>query len=240
LRQTPYYPSASRTGTIQAAALSPGPCSRRLGFVEDVCSFIRDDPTSRITLAHLGKRFGVSPYHLQKTFVEVMGISPRRYTEECRVAVLKLRLAKGEPVVGALRGAGYSSHSWLYRDSRAKLGMTPANYKAGGAGRLVMYAIGTSRLGRLLVATTSRGICSVKVGEDDRELVGALRREYPRARIVRSRRVASLVSGQRPPAGAGGEASPGRPWDRLPAKGVEGPHLDTPRLDALFSARSPR
>jgi len=169
--------------------------SRRAGLVKEVCGYIRENPASRITLTDLGRRFEVSPYHLQRTFVDIMGISPRRYLEECRVALLKLRLARGEPVVGALRGAGYSSHSWLYKDSRVKLGMTPANYKAGGAGRLVMYAIGDSRLGRLLVATTSHGICSVNVGEDDSKLVEALRREYPRARIVRSGRTARFVRG---------------------------------------------
>jgi AraC family transcriptional regulator, regulatory protein of adaptative response / methylated-DNA-[protein]-cysteine methyltransferase len=73
--------------------------------------------------------------------------------------------------------------------------MTPANYKAGGAGRLVMYAVGGSRLGRLLVATTSRGICTVNVGEDDAKLVDALRQEYPKARIVRSGRAARLLRG---------------------------------------------
>ncbi len=180
---------------MQTAALSAKPASRRVGLVEDVCCFIRANPTSKITLAQLGMRFGVSPYHLQKTFVDVMGISPRKYLEECRVALLKLRLARGEPVVGALRGAGYSSHSWLYKDSRVKLGMTPANYKAGGAGRLVMYSTGDSPLGRMLVATTSHGICSVNVGEDDGKLVEALRREYPKARIVRSSKTASLLSG---------------------------------------------
>jgi AraC family transcriptional regulator, regulatory protein of adaptative response / methylated-DNA-[protein]-cysteine methyltransferase len=167
--------------------------SRRLDLVRDVCGYIRENPASRITLTDLGRKFGVSPYHLQRTFVDVMGISPRRYQEECRVAVLKLRLARGEPVVGALRGAGYSSHSWLYKDSRVKLGMTPANYKAGGAGTLVMYATGDSSLGRLLVATTSHGICTVNAGEDDGTLVDALRREFPKARIARSGRAARLL-----------------------------------------------
>ncbi|MDA4115917.1 MAG: methylated-DNA--[protein]-cysteine S-methyltransferase [Thaumarchaeota archaeon] len=172
---------------LQAATLSSESASKRLDLVEEVCGYLRENPAAKITLADLGRRFGVSPYHLQRTFVRVMGISPRRYLEECRVALLKLRLARGEPVVNALRGAGYSSHSWLYKDSRVKLGMTPANYKAGGAGRLVTYAVGDSALGRLLVAATSHGICAVNVGEDDTGLVEALRREFPKARLAKSR-----------------------------------------------------
>jgi AraC family transcriptional regulator, regulatory protein of adaptative response / methylated-DNA-[protein]-cysteine methyltransferase len=160
--------------------------TKRLELVKEVCAYIQENAASKLTLADLGKRFGVSPYHLQRIFMDVMGISPRRYLEECRVTHLKLRLAKGEPVVGALRATGYSSHSWLYKDSRAKLGMTPADYKEGGPGALVMYAIGDSSLGRLLVAATTHGICSVDLGEDDDELIGALRREYPKAKISRS------------------------------------------------------
>jgi AraC family transcriptional regulator, regulatory protein of adaptative response / methylated-DNA-[protein]-cysteine methyltransferase len=168
---------------------------KRLGLVRDVCLYIQTNPTSKITLADLGRRLRISPYHLQRVFVDVMGISPRKYQEECRVGLLKLRLAKGEPVVGALRSTGYSSHSWLYKDSTLKLGMTPADYKAGGAGTVVAYAIGDSSLGRLLVAATVHGICSVDVGDDDTELVGALRREYPRARLVRSVGAARLLRG---------------------------------------------
>lgn len=173
---------------MQSEMVAANPPSKHVELVEDVCAYLRENATAKTTLADLGRRFGVSPYHLQRTFVDVMGMSPRRYLEECRVAQLKLRLARGEPVVNALRETGYSSHSWLYKDSRVMLGMTPANYKAGGAGRLVMYAIGDSKLGRMLVATTSNGVCSVNVAEDDRKLEEALRREYPKARIARSRR----------------------------------------------------
>lgn len=165
-------------------------------MVNDVCNHIRDDPISKNSLADLGREFGVSPYRLRRTFVEVMGISPRRYLEECRVALLKLRLSKGEPVITALRGTGYSSHSWAYEDSRVKLGMTPAAYKRGGDGMEVMYAIGDSPVGRLLVAATRHGICSVDVGEDDNELVSSLRREYPKAKI-KSKGAARYLSGIR-------------------------------------------
>jgi AraC family transcriptional regulator of adaptative response/methylated-DNA-[protein]-cysteine methyltransferase len=58
-----------------------------------------------------------------------------------------------------------------------------------------MYAVGDSALGRLLVAATSHGICSVNVGDDEDKLVEALRQEYPKARIVNSSKAARLLHG---------------------------------------------
>jgi AraC family transcriptional regulator of adaptative response/methylated-DNA-[protein]-cysteine methyltransferase len=112
--------------------------SRRADLVREICHHIKENSASKISLKSLSKRFGISPYHLQRVFTDVMGISPRKYVEECRLSVLKLRLAKGEPVLNALRGAGYSAQSWLYEDSRRKLGMTPATYRKGGSGALLL------------------------------------------------------------------------------------------------------
>lgn len=64
--------------------------------------------------------------------------------------------------------------------------MTPATYRKGGEGATIAYAVGDSSLGRLLVATTSHGICSVKAGRNDPELVRSLRAEFPRATIMKS------------------------------------------------------
>jgi AraC family transcriptional regulator, regulatory protein of adaptative response / methylated-DNA-[protein]-cysteine methyltransferase len=174
-----------------------GTDQRRAQLVGEICRYIQENPAARLTLPVLGRRFGVSPFHLQRVFVEVMGISPRKYQEECRVSLLKVMLAKGEPIMGALRETGYSSHSWMYKDSRVKLGMTPANYKAGGTGRLIRYSIGASNLGRILVAATSHGICSVNVADDDSKLVDALKREFPNARVVKSDKVRKFLVGIR-------------------------------------------
>jgi AraC family transcriptional regulator of adaptative response/methylated-DNA-[protein]-cysteine methyltransferase len=180
---------------MQRAALERGWVSRRVDLVNEVCHYIKENSTTKISLGGLGKRFGVSPYHLQRVFTDVMGISPRRYLEECRLSVLKLRLAKGGPVLDAVRGTGYSSQSWLYGDSRRRLGMTPATYRNGGSGALVMYATGSCPIGRLLVAATSHGICSVNVGVNDRELEVALRSEYRNATIVKSDKLNDLLYG---------------------------------------------
>lgn len=173
---------------MQRALTEPRPPSRKADFVQRVCEHIRANSTSRLTLRNLGERFGASPFYLQRTFSEVMGMSPREYLEECRLSNLRLRLAKGEPVVNALRGTGYSAQSWLYQDSKRRLGMTPATYRRGGEGTEIAYATGDSPLGRLLVATTDHGVCSVKAGRSDDELVKALRAEFPRATIQRAAR----------------------------------------------------
>jgi len=166
---------------------SKGP-SKNAELVSRICDFIRQNSTSKITLQRLGRQFGMSPFHLQRIFSKVMGMSPRRYLEECRLHDLRSRLAKGEPVVNALRGTGYSAQSWLYEDSRTRLGMTPATYRNGAPGTSITYATGDSSLGRLLVAATEHGVCSVKAGQSDVDLVRALRKEFPRAQISKGQR----------------------------------------------------
>ena len=155
-------------------------------LVKNVCDFLKENSTSRVTLATLGERFCLSPFHLQRTFAEVMGMSPREYLEECRLDHLRSRLASGEPVVNALRETGYSAQSWLYEDSYRRLGMTPATYRKGGAGAYVGYAIGDSPIGRILLASTDHGVCSVKAGRSDAELLKALVAEFPKAVITKS------------------------------------------------------
>jgi len=167
-------------------AVSEARGTRNADLVKRVCDYLRMNSESKITLSVLGHRFGVSPFHLQRVFTDVMGMSPREYLAECRLNDLRSRLAKGEPVINALRGSGYSSQSWLYEDSRRRLGMTPATYRKGGEGAAIAYATGDSSLGRLLVATTEHGICSVRAGRNDVELVRSLHAEFPRARIGRS------------------------------------------------------
>ena len=162
--------------------------SRNAELVSRICDFIRENSASKIPLQSLGERFGMSPFHLQRVFSEVMGMSPRRYLEECRLHNLRSRLSKGEPVVNAIRGTGYSAQSWLYEDSRTRLGMTPATYRNGAPGTLIVYATGDSSLGRLLVAATEHGVCSVKAGRSDDDLVSALRKEFPRAHISKGQR----------------------------------------------------
>lgn len=167
--------------------------SKNAELVRRMCDYIKANSTLKITLGSLGDHFGMSPYHLQRIFSDVMDMSPRRYLEECRLSDLRARLARGEPVIAALRGTGYSAQSWLYEDSKTRLGMTPATYKNGGEGTAITYATGSSSLGRLLVAATEHGICSVKAGSNDDDLLRSLRLEFPRARLSRGKKASNFL-----------------------------------------------
>ena len=152
--------------------------------VQQVCRYIAAHLDESLTLDELGAQVNVSPFHLQRTFKQVMGISPREYAEACRLDQLKTHLRNGDSVTGALYEAGFNSSSRLYDRAPASLGMTPAAYRKGGAGMRIGYTIVDSPLGRLLVAATERGVCAVSLG-DDTVLESTLLGEYPAAQIQR-------------------------------------------------------
>lgn len=145
-----------------------------------------DDPERlAVTLEELGGELGVSPYHLQRTFKSVMGISPRQYGDVKRLERMKSQLREGQDVTTALYDAGYGSSSRLYERAPERLGMTPATYRRGGAGMDITYMIVDSPLGRLLVGTTERGVCLVCLDDNDEPLEARLHQEYPNAAITR-------------------------------------------------------
>jgi len=138
-------------------------------------------------LATLAARLGGSPYHLQRNFKRLVGVSPREYAEACRLGRVKRSLRHADEVTGAMFDAGYGSSSRFYERAAPKLGMAPSIYKRGGTGMHIQYTIVDSpngALGRLLVAATSRGVCAVAMGSSDAGLTRGLSREYPAATIA--------------------------------------------------------
>ncbi|HET6552135.1 MAG TPA: methylated-DNA--[protein]-cysteine S-methyltransferase [Dyella sp.] len=133
------------------------------------------------TLQALADAVQLSPSHLQRAFRRRFGMSPAEYHRARRFGQLKTALRQGAAVTDAVYDAGFGSGSRVYEHSDRLLGMTPASYRAGGAGADIRYTTTDTPLGRLLVATTSRGICSVTLGDNDEELEARLAEEFPRA-----------------------------------------------------------
>lgn len=158
-------------------------------WVQDLCRHIEgeDSPDGSLTLRSLAARVGINPYHLQRAFKRRLGISPRQYREACRQGRFKNLIKNKMSVTEALYEAGYGSSSRLYEDASARFGMTPATYQRGGKGMRIDYAIVDCFLGRLLVAATEKGLCTVSLAKSDEVLEQDLHREYPAAKIHRGR-----------------------------------------------------
>lgn len=178
---------------VEAPEADPG-----VERIRAACRYIEEHPDRKPSLAELGVHVGASPYHLQRTFKRVLGLTPRQYADARRVERLKSRLRQGEAIAEALYGVGYGSSSRLYETARQQLGMTPARYRGGASGEQITYTIVRTDLGRLLVASTPRGICRVSLGDRLSELEQDLRGEFPGALLERDddalrSRVAGLV-----------------------------------------------
>jgi AraC family transcriptional regulator of adaptative response/methylated-DNA-[protein]-cysteine methyltransferase len=149
------------------------------------CRLLDDSLDQPPALKALGAAVGMSPWHLQRRFTQIVGVSPRAYVEARRSERLREGLRRGETVSRAVYGAGYGSGRPIYERKGELLGMTPATYRRGGRGMVVRWALTDSPLGRLLVGATERGVCSVRLGDSDSALEAGLRREFPEAELQR-------------------------------------------------------
>jgi AraC family transcriptional regulator of adaptative response/methylated-DNA-[protein]-cysteine methyltransferase len=158
-------------------------------LVRRACRFIEANSGDLPTLEDLSAHTGVSPYHLQRVFKRVAGITPRQYAEALRLSKFKTNVKQqGGSVTGAMYDAGYGSSSRLYERAPAELGMTPADYRRSGKGLRITYTTVACSLGRLLVAATEKGVCAIRLGDSDAALEAGLFSEYRAAEIHRDDR----------------------------------------------------
>jgi len=151
----------------------------QMQMVKAVCRYIEQHLDESVTLARLGSTFRQSPFHLQRTFKSVLGVTPREYADSCRINQLKQNLRAGHSVTRALYDAGYSSSSRLYERTASQLGMTPDKYRRGAIAAPIRYTCTDSPLGRMLVAATDKGICAIQFAGSDGELEQGLKHEFP-------------------------------------------------------------
>ncbi len=151
-------------------------------LVLKACELLDSDES--ISIDELAAELGQSTSHFQRTFKEIMGVSPKKYAEAKRMERFKNELREGSDVVTATYDAGFGSSRGLYEKAASGLGMTPATYKKGGKGMNIMFTIADCDLGKLLVARTPKGICCVTLGDDVTDLREGLSKEFPHAEIA--------------------------------------------------------
>ena len=160
-----------------------GLAERHAAAVAKACSLI-DAADEMPSLDALADAVGLSRYHFHRVFRAVTGVTPKAYADARRGERVRQELARSETVTQAIYGAGFNSNGRFYAASDNLLGMTPTEYRAGGNGNVIRFAVGECSLGSILVAATDKGVCAIEFGDDPDALVHALQDRFPKAQLV--------------------------------------------------------
>jgi AraC family transcriptional regulator, regulatory protein of adaptative response / methylated-DNA-[protein]-cysteine methyltransferase len=151
--------------------------------VTKACRLIEESEKAS-SLEELANHAGMSTYHFHRVFKTITGLTPREYAVAHRAKRVRNELSRSGTVTEAIYDAGYSSNGRFYETSNEVLGMTPSNYRAGGASTEIRFAVGECSLGSILVAQSERGVCAILLGDDPGELVRDLQDRFPRANLI--------------------------------------------------------
>lgn len=183
---TSHRPRASRSAAAHAA------------IVAQACRAIEAAATPP-TLAQLATRAGFSAAYFHRVFKAATGLTPHAYAAAQRTRRLRAGLrADDRSITRAIYDAGYNSSGRFYATSKQVLGMGAGDYRRGGAGAAIRFAVGQCSLGAILVAQSRRGICAILLGDDPERLLRDLQDQFPKAELIGGdaafeRRVAAVV-----------------------------------------------
>ncbi|HWN40074.1 MAG TPA: bifunctional DNA-binding transcriptional regulator/O6-methylguanine-DNA methyltransferase Ada [Gammaproteobacteria bacterium] len=182
----PTLASAKATGFRPCRRCNPdGPSSEveNAALVAHACRMIEQSADAP-SLDELADTIGLSPSHFHRVFKAATGLTPKGYAAAHRAKKLRHELSSGGSVTDAMYGAGFNSSGRFYEKSTDLLGMKPSRYRAGGSSEEIKFAVGQTSLGAILVASSTKGVAAILLGDDADELVRDLQDRFPSARLI--------------------------------------------------------
>ena len=157
--------------------------SENAALVAKACRII-EESEEEPSLEDLATAVDRSPSYFHRVFKASTGLTPKAYAAASRAKKVREGLETGASVTEAIYDAGFNSSGRFYEKSTGMLGMTPTQYRAGGANEEIKFAVGQSYLGAILVASSTKGVASILLGDDPDELVRNLQDRFPKARLI--------------------------------------------------------
>lgn len=157
--------------------------AQNAGKIARICVLIEQAAASP-SLAELAQAADLSPHYFNRLFKAVTGLTPKAYAAAHRAARIRDELRRSHTVTDAIYNAGFNANSRFYAQSAQMLGMTPTEYRSGGADTDIRFAVGQCSLGAILVAVSDKGVCAILIGDDADELVRDLQKRFSNARLI--------------------------------------------------------
>jgi len=161
-----------------------GTADGHAALVARACRLIEGSETPP-RLDALAAEVGMSPFHFHRLFKAATGLTPKAYSSAYRANRLRDELSTPDAsITEAIYDAGFNSNSRFYAAADQLLGMRARDYRKGGAGEVIRFAVGQCSLGAILVAQSRRGICAILLGDDPDRLVRDLQDQFSRAELI--------------------------------------------------------
>jgi len=153
--------------------------------IAEAISFIVSRVDSQPSLQEIAEHLHLSPFHFQRLFSRWAGVTPKRFLQVLTLERAKQLLSESKPLLEVSDRLGLSSGSRLYDHFVHLEAVTPGEYKSGGAGLTIEYAVHDTPFGKAFIATTSRGVCSFAFLEHEEivEHLTALQKKWPHAMV---------------------------------------------------------
>lgn len=152
--------------------------------IKSAIEYIVENQKSQPSLDDIAKHIHLSPYHFQRMFTEWAGVSPKRFLQYISLERAKALLKQPEiSLFNTAHEIGLSSTSRLHDLFINIEGMTPGEYKNGGENLSINYSHVESPFGKLLIASTAKGICYLSFVDDEQLGYTLLAEMFPNANI---------------------------------------------------------
>ncbi|WP_298507124.1 methylated-DNA--[protein]-cysteine S-methyltransferase [uncultured Maribacter sp.] len=153
--------------------------------IAEAIEYIRQNHTEQPTLEEIAKKVHLSPFHFQKMFTDWAGVSPKKFLQFISVQHAKQILNNSKTTLFETAHKTGLSGTGRLHDLFVKIeGMTPGEYKNKGENLTINYSFTESLFGRILVASTHKGICYMGFSDDKQIAFSELQKRFPKASFI--------------------------------------------------------
>jgi AraC family transcriptional regulator, regulatory protein of adaptative response / methylated-DNA-[protein]-cysteine methyltransferase len=159
--------------------------------IAEAIDYIRENFKSQPDLEEIAGKIHLSPYHFQRLFTDWAGVSPKKFLQYISVEHAKAILKdQRSTVFDAAYETGLSGTGRLHDLFITIEGMTPGEFRNGGADLAINYSFAESPFGNILVASTPKGICYMAFTDQVADAFQDLRAHFPNAAL---RQITDLI-----------------------------------------------
>ncbi|QHS57056.1 methylated-DNA--[protein]-cysteine S-methyltransferase [Mucilaginibacter sp. 14171R-50] len=151
--------------------------------IAQAISYFKENYKKQPGLEEVAGHVHLSPFHFQRMFKDWAGVTPKQFLQYLSIEHAKQILKHtGANLLDTAYHTGLSGTGRLY-DLFVKVeGMTPGEYKNGGAALNINYSFADTPFGKVIVASTHKGICHMAFTDDGEEnAFDLLKRNFPNA-----------------------------------------------------------